>query len=120
MRDYTFLNGARFSINNLFRSLRFDIDRLDLSWVDSEKPEFTRGLRIVDHVEVNTVTVDGEDADNLIYSLTYLYGKEDPYEAFRAAMDAYLIVAIETKEFLVTQQKRNPEGKSETSEAFVH
>jgi hypothetical protein len=28
MRDYTFINGARFTIYNLFRSLRFDIDRL--------------------------------------------------------------------------------------------
>jgi len=53
MRDYTYLNGTRFSINNLFRSLRFDIDRLDMSWVDSEKPEFSRGLRIVDNVESN-------------------------------------------------------------------
>ena len=42
MRDYTYLNGARFTVCNLFRSLRFDIDRLDMSWVDAEKPEFTR------------------------------------------------------------------------------
>ena len=64
MRDYTYLNGARFTVANLFRSLRFDIDRLDMSWVDGEKPEFTRGLRVVDNDEVNTVTVDGEDGDN--------------------------------------------------------
>ena len=57
MRDYTYLNGARFTINNLFRSQRFDIDRLDMSWVDGEKPEFTRGLRVVDNDEVNTITV---------------------------------------------------------------
>jgi hypothetical protein len=120
MRDYTFLNGARFSINNLFRSLRFDVDRLDLSWVDSDKPDFTRGLRIVDHNEVNTITVDGEDADNLIYSLTYLFGKEEGYEAFRVAMDAYLIVALESKEYLVSKQTKNPEGKPEASEAFIH
>jgi len=120
MRDYTFLNGARFSVNNLFRSLRFDIDRLDLSWVDSDKPDFTRGLRIVDHNEVNTITVDGEDADNLIYSLTYLFGKEEGYEAFRGAMDAYLIVALESKEYLVSKQSKNPEGKPEASEAFIH
>ena len=44
MRDYTYLGGARFTINNIFRSLRFDVDRLDLSWVEGEKPEFTRGL----------------------------------------------------------------------------
>ena len=54
MRDYTYLNGARFTVCNLFRNLRFDIGRLDMSWVDAEKPEFTRGLRIVDNDEVNT------------------------------------------------------------------
>ena len=26
MRDYTYLNGARFSINNIYRSLRYDVD----------------------------------------------------------------------------------------------
>jgi hypothetical protein len=77
MRNYTYLGGARFTVNNLFRSLRFDIDRLDMSWVDGEKPEFTRGLRIVDNDESNTLTVDGEDGDNLIYSLTYIFSKED-------------------------------------------
>ncbi|MBU3609551.1 hypothetical protein ICN32_03130 [Polynucleobacter wuianus] len=120
MRDYTHLNGARFSINNLFRSLRFDIDRLDMSWVDGEKPEFTRGLRVVDNDVANSVTVDGEDADNLIYSLTYLYSKEDNHESFRNATDAYLTVALETKEFLVSNQKKNPEGKSEAVEAVIH
>jgi hypothetical protein len=37
-----------------------------MSWVDGDKPEFCRGLRVVDNDEVNTVTVDGEDGDNLI------------------------------------------------------
>ena len=120
MRDYTYLNGARFSINNLFRSLRFDIDRLDMSWVDGEKPEFTRGLRVMDSDTGNTVTVDGEDADNLIYSLTYIFCKEDGQEAFRNATDAYLIVALETKEFLISDQKKDPEGKSEAVEAVIH
>ena len=120
MRDYTYINGARFNICNLFRSLRFDIDRLDMGWVDGEKPEFTRGLRIKDNDEVNTVTVDGEDADNLIYSLTYTFSKEDGPEAFRAAIDQYLIVALATKEFLVTNQKRDPEGKPEVVEAVIH
>ena len=87
MRDYTYINGARFTVNNLFRSLRFDIDRLDMSWVDGEKPEFTRGLRVVDNDSGNTVTVEGEDADNLIYSLTYIFSKEDGHEAFRNATD---------------------------------
>lgn len=120
MRDYTYLNGARFTVNNLFRSLRFDIDRLDMSWVDGEKPEFSRGLRVVDSDVGNTTTVDGEDADNLIYSLAYIFSKEDGQDAFRKAIDAYLIVALETKEYLVSKQKKNPEGKPEISEAVVH
>lgn len=120
MRDYTYLNGARFTVCNLFRSLRFDIDRLDMSWVDSEKPEFTRGLRIVDNDEVNTVTVDGEDGDKLIYSLTYIFSKEDGADAFRAAIDEYLKVVLETKEYLVTNQKKDLERKSEVSESVLH
>lgn len=120
MRDYTYINGARFTVNNLFRSLRFDIDRLDMSWVDSEKPEFSRGLRVVDNDEVNTITVDGEDGDNLIYSLTYIFSKEDGHEAFRAATDAYLIAALATKEFLVTKQKKDLEGKPEIAETVIH
>lgn len=120
MRDYTYLGGARFTVNNLYRSLRFDIDRLDMSWVDGEKPEFSRGLRIVDNDEVNTITVDGDDGDNLIYSLTYIFSKEDGHEAFRAATDEYLKVALETKEFLVTNQKKDPQGKPEVAESVIH
>jgi hypothetical protein len=45
MRNYSFINGTRFAVVNLFRSLRFDIDHLDLSWVDDTKPGFVRGLR---------------------------------------------------------------------------
>jgi len=120
MRDYTYLNGARFTINNLFRSQRFDIDRLDMSWVDGEKPEFIRGLRIVDNEEINTITVDGEDGDNLIYSLTLIFSKEDGIEAFRTATDAYLKVALDTKEFLVTSQKKDPQGKPKIVESVLH
>jgi hypothetical protein len=120
MRDYTYINGARFTVNNLFRSLRFDIDRLDMSWVDGEKPEFTRGLRVVDNDNSNIVTIDGDDADNLIYSLTYLFNKEDNHETFRVATDAYLVVALETKEFLVSNQKKDPAGKPKVAEAVIH
>ena len=120
MRDYTYLNGARFTVANLFSSLRFDIDRLDMSWVDGEKPEFTRGLRVVDNDEVNTVTVDGEDGDNLIYSLTYIFSKEDGADNFRFATDEYLKIALETKEFLVTNQKKDPQGKPEAAESVIH
>jgi hypothetical protein len=120
MRNYTFLGGARFTVNNLFRSLRFDIDRLDMSWVDAEKPEFVRGLRVVDNDEINTVTVDGEDADNLIYSLAYLYTQGEGGDDFRSAIDEYLKVALETKEFLVTSQKKDPEGKPKVEESVIH
>jgi hypothetical protein len=49
MRNYTYIDGTRFSVANLFRSLRFDIDRLDMSWVADQKPVFSRGFRIVDN-----------------------------------------------------------------------
>lgn len=120
MRDYTYIGGARFSIANLFRSLRFDIDRLDISWVDDEKPSFTRGLRIVDNEESNTVTVDGIDADNLIYSLTYIFGKEDGADAFRLAVDAYLKIALASQEYLLSSQKKDVTEKPESTEAVIH
>jgi hypothetical protein len=120
MRNYSFINGTRFSVVNLFRSLRFDIDRLDASWVDDTKPDFIRGLRIVDSEESNTITVHGEDADNLMYSLSYIYCKEDKADDFRAAIDAYLIVALETKNYLASTQKKDPEGKPEASKAVIH
>jgi len=121
MRDYTFIDGARFSINNLYRSLRFDVDRLDMSYVEGEKPAFTRGLRIVDNDEMNTVRLDGEEADNLIYSLTLIYSKEDG-ETFRGAVDAYLLAAVSSREYLVTAQKKEVEGeaKVEGKEAVLH
>ena len=120
MRDYTYLGGARFTVANLFRSLRFDIDRLDMSWVDGEKPEFTRGLRIVDNDGGNTTTVQGENADDLIYSLTYIFSKEDGAENFRSATDEYLITALETKEFLITSQKNDSEYKDKTVNSMIH
>ena len=41
MRNYSFINGTRFAVVNLFRSLRFDIDRLDPSWVEDKKPDLS-------------------------------------------------------------------------------
>ena len=121
MRDYTYVDGARFSINNLYRSLRFDVDRLDMSWVDGEKPAFTRGLRIVDNDEMNTVRLDGEEADNLIYSLTIIYSKEDG-DTFRSAVDAYLLAAISSREYLITVQKKEADGEAKVDgkEAVLH
>jgi hypothetical protein len=120
MRNYSYINGTRFAVVNLFRSLRFDIDRLDLSWVDDTKPDFVRGLRVVDSEESNTVTVHAADADNLMYSLSYIYSREETADAFRAAIDAYLTVALETKDYLVSTQKKDPAGKPETVEAIIH
>lgn len=120
MRDYTYLGGARFTINNIFRSLRFDVDRLDLSWSEDQKPDFIRGFRIVDSEESNTVTLEGEDADNLVFSLSYVFNKQDGFDTFRAAVDDYLKVALTTKQYLITAQKKDPEGKAETTESVIH
>jgi hypothetical protein len=55
-----------------------------------------------------------------MYSLSFIYGREDTADAFRAAIDAYLIVALETKDYLVSSQKKDPEGKPEVVEAVLH
>lgn len=96
MRDYTFYQGARFYISNLFRSQRFDVDRLDMSWADDERPDFCRGLRVVDHKEGHTEMVDGEAADNLIYALAFISCKDGTRDA---DVDAYLQKSLETKNF---------------------
>ena len=108
MRDYTYIAGNRFGINNIFRSQRFDVDRLDINWTDDEKPEFVRGLRIVDHQEGETYTVHSEDADNLMYSLAYVSNKsklEDGVKPF----DEYLAAATSSKDYLVTEIKKKSE-----------
>jgi len=120
MRNYTYIDGTRFSVANLFRSLRFDIDRLDMSWVGDQKPTFSRGFRIVDNDEGKTVTVDGEDADNLIYSLTYIYCKEDNSEDFRLAVDSFLKVALEEKDYLVSNQQKKSEKAVNVTEPLLH
>jgi hypothetical protein len=107
MRDYTYIAGNRFGINNIFRSQRFDVDRLDINWTDDEKPEFVRELRIIDHQEGETYTVHSEDADNLMYSLAYVSNKsklEDGVKPF----DEYLAAATSSKDYLVTEIKKNP------------
>ena len=65
MRDYTYIEGYRFTIWNIYRSKRFDVDRLDINFADKDMPEFVRGLRIVDHLENETYTVHGDDALDL-------------------------------------------------------
>jgi hypothetical protein len=120
MHNYTYIDGTRFSVANLFRSLRFDIDRLDMSWVSDQRSTFSRGFRIVDNDEGNTVTVDGEDADNLIYSLTYIYCKEDNSEDFRLAVDNFLKVALEEKDYLVSNQQKKSEEAVHVTEPLLH
>ncbi len=120
MRDYTYLDGARFTIANIYRSLRFDVDRLDLSWVDEEKPSFVRGYRIVDNEEVQTYTVNSEDADNLVFSLTYLHCRNDNFDSFRVAVDRYLVESFETKEYLITNQKKDLQEKTDSTETVLH
>ncbi len=99
MRDFTYIEGYRFSIFNIYRSKRFDVDRLDINYADKDKPKFVRGFRIKDHLTDVSCTVDGEDGDNLAYSLCYIHNsnKEDRPDQF----DEYLIQAMLKSEFLV-------------------
>ena len=103
MRDYTYLDGGRFFISNIYRSQRFDIDRLDLNWVDVEKPDFVRGFRVVDHQSGEVVTVHGEDADNLIFSMSYI--GTTVKDSSCADYDAYIISCLDKKNYLTTTKK---------------
>lgn len=112
MRDFTYVAGNRFSVFGVFRSQRFDIDRLDINWVDEEKPEFVRGLRVVDHQEGDTYTVHDIDADNLLFSLAYINVKSTS-ETWIKMVDEYLIEATSSKQYLVTDFKKKPEAVEE-------
>ena len=105
MRDYTYLEGGRFLISNIYRSQRFDIDRLDLNWVDVEKPDFVRGFRVIDHQEAKTVMVHGEDADNLVFSMSYI--SSNIKEASFSDFDIYLIECADKGNYLITSQAVN-------------
>jgi hypothetical protein len=120
MRNYTYIDGTRFIVANLFRSLRYDIDRLDMSWVGDQKPIFSRGFRIVDNDENNTVTLDGEDADNLIYSLTYMFSNEETTQEFREAVDEFLKDALITKNYLINSKGNIEKDKSTEAESLLH
>lgn len=108
MRDYTYLEGGRFLISNIYRSQRFDIDRLDLNWVDEEKPEFVRGFRVVDHQDGQTVTVQGDDADNLIYSMAYISSmvKNSSFADF----DSYLTNCLDKRNYLINAKLDSKEN----------
>jgi hypothetical protein len=114
MRDYTYIEGYRFTIWNIYRSKRFDVDRLDINFADKDMPEFVRGLRIVDHLENETYTVHGDDADHLSYSMCFIHNsnKEDRPDQF----DEYLTQAISKKEYLVHKLF----SEERTTETAVH
>lgn len=105
MRDYTYIEGYRFIILNIYRSKRFDVDRLDINFADKDMPKFVRGLRVVDHNESETYLVHGEDADNLSYSLCFLH--HDNTENKPDYFDEYLIKATTDKEYLVHKLTMN-------------
>jgi hypothetical protein len=91
-----------------------------MSWVGEQKPIFSRGFRIVDTDESNTVTLDGEDADNLIYSLTYIFSNEDTTEEFRVAVDEFLKDALITKNYLINKEVQQASDKSTEAEPLLH
>ncbi len=106
MRNYTYLEAGRFWIINIFRTKRFDIDRLDLNWsTTTEKTDFVRGFRMVDHDDnSNTVLLHGADADNLIFSLAHIHGLDNSTEK---DFEEYIQKAMTTKEYRVTEQKKS-------------
>ena len=108
MRNYTYIEGARFLVANIYRSQRFDVDRLDLNWVDGSKPEFTRGLRVVDHKQSEIHVVHGERADNLIFSLAAISSGEDG--SGYGQYDAYLLQSIRTGDYLIESPARKCDG----------
>lgn len=111
MRDYTFVDGYRFLVCNIYRSERYDVDRLDINCVDETKPKFVRGFHIVDHQTSVSATTDGEDADNLIYSMAFISGTYDGN--LREGIDTYLEKAMLEGNFLVTTELKAPPNAEE-------
>ena len=72
MNEYTVMNGNTYEISNIYRSQRFDIDRMDISSIADKKPKFIRGYRIIDHSTNGVLTIHGEHADEFCYSLAWL------------------------------------------------
>jgi len=104
MRDYTYLDNGRFWITNIYRTKRFDIDRLDINWItNQDNRDFVRGFRIVDHDEVKRVMVHGKDADDLIFSLAYINNQEDSSEK---DFEEYFLNCFATKKYLVLDHQQ--------------
>lgn len=98
-RNYCYIEGSRFKINNIYRSLRFDVDRLDINIVDGSKPSFIRGFRIVDHDLHETTLIHGEDADNLLFSMSYIlcHNEKDDSRLY----DQFLMGAVASNNYLI-------------------
>jgi hypothetical protein len=66
------------------------------------------------------VTLDGEDADNLIYSLTYMFSNEETTQEFREAVDEFLKDALITKNYLINSKGKKEKDKSTEAESLLH
>ena len=110
MRNYTSIERNRYEIFNIFRSQRFDVDRLDLSIVrGDEYPDMARGFRIVDHETDEVHLVSGSEADYLIFSLAYIHSVNDGEYMYK--FDEYLLQALETDIYLITKQASEEANK---------
>jgi len=102
-QDISF-DGCSYSVSNIYTSAENCIDRLDISKPGTEKPAFVRALRIVNSASDVTVIVNGLEADELVYSLA-LIRKDGDDQSFHARVDKYLMNAMLTEIFLVSNQK---------------
>lgn len=117
MRDYSYIDSNRYSILNLFRSLRFDVDRVDINQLSARvKPDFVRGFRIVDHEGSKNYLVSAQDADNLIFSLASIYSEGGSEGLDPKRVEAYLIGAIETGHYLITE----PPPAFDLNQEYLH
>jgi hypothetical protein len=104
MRDYTYLDNGRFWIANIYRTKRFDIDRLDINWSSNDQNhDFVRGFRIVDHDENVRVLVHGSDADDLIFSMQHINQRETSSEK---DFEEYILKCLETRKYLVLEHAK--------------
>jgi hypothetical protein len=101
MHDYTYLDNGRFWINNIFRTKRFDVDRLDINWSSNDQNrDFVRGFRIIDHDSNLKVLVHGSDADDLIFSMAHIHNQENSTEK---DFEDFILRCIETKKYLILE-----------------
>jgi hypothetical protein len=115
MRDYTYLDNGRFWITNIYRTKRFDVDRLDINWsANDQSREFVRGFRMIDHEDNVKVLIHGSDADDLIFSMQHIHNQEASSEA---DFEAYFLKCLETKQYLILD---HPKPVVEPREEIFH